>query len=63
MAYDRLFTKITKENLWLYLLKLLTKRPMYAYEIGKEIKASFGFSTASVIVYVILYKMECEGLI
>ncbi len=62
-AYTRLVTKITKENLWLYILKMLTDRPMYAYEIGKTLKAHFGFSTAVVTVYVVLYKMQREGLI
>jgi len=62
-AYTRLVTKITKENLWLYILKMLTDRPMYAYEIGKTLKDAFGFSTAIVTVYVVLYKMAREGLI
>jgi DNA-binding PadR family transcriptional regulator len=61
IAYYRLFTRITKEGLWLYVLRLLTKRPIYAYEISKEIKARFGFS--KVTVYVVLYKMERKGLI
>jgi len=36
---------------------------MYAYEINKEMKAVFGFSTATVTVYVVLYKLQREGLI
>jgi len=62
-AYSRLVTKVTKENLWLYILKMLMDRPMYAYEISKNLKAHFGFSTAVVTVYVVLYKMRREGLI
>ena len=63
LAYDRLFRKLTKENLWLYILKLLTERSMYAYEIAKMIEIQFGFSIAKITVYVVLYKMLNEGLI
>ncbi len=63
LAYMRLVTKLTKENLWLYILKMLLERPMYAYEISKEITERFGFSTATVTVYVVLYKMQREGFI
>ena len=63
VAYKRLLSKITKENLWLYILKMLMERPRYAYEISKKIKETFGFSTAMVTVYVVLYKMLKEGLI
>lgn len=62
-AYTRLVNKITKENLWLYILKMLMDRPMYAYEISKSLKDKFGFSTAVVTVYVVLYKMRREKLI
>jgi len=63
LAYDRLFRKLTKENLWLYILKLLTERSMYAYEIAKMIEIQFGFSIATITVYVVIYKMLNEGLI
>ena len=42
---------------------MLTEQPMYAYEINKEIKERFGFSAATVTVYVVLYQMRREGLI
>lgn len=63
MAYGRLLRKLTKENLWLYILRMLTERPMYAYEINKNLKGRYGFSTATVTVYVVLYKMLREGLV
>lgn len=62
-AYFRLIRKLTKENLWLYILKLLQDRPMYAYEIYKTIHRQFGFTTATITVYVVLYKMQRERLI
>jgi len=36
---------------------------MYAYEIGKNLKNRFHFSVATVTTYVILYRMQFEGLI
>ena len=36
---------------------------MYAYEISKELRGRFSFSTATVTVYVVLYKMRREGLV
>ena len=63
LAYNRLTNKLTKENLWLYILKMLMDRQMYAYEISKTMKERFGFSTATITVYVVLYKMRQEGLI
>lgn len=63
MAYDRLLEKITKENLWLYIMRLIMDRPMYAYEIKERISGEFGFDPATITVYVVLYGMEREGLI
>jgi len=36
---------------------------MYAYEIAKMIDIQFGFSIATITVYVVLYKMLNEELI
>ena len=36
---------------------------MYAYEIAKDIEERFGFSTATVTVYVVLYKMQHSRLV
>jgi len=63
LAYARLVSKITKENLWLYIIRMLMDRPMYAYEISKTLDERFGFSTAMITVYVVLYKMQREGFI
>ncbi|MEM2112041.1 MAG: PadR family transcriptional regulator [Candidatus Bathyarchaeia archaeon] len=62
-AYLRLKSSTTRENLWLYILRMLLDKPMYAYEIGKELNDRFGFSTATVTVYVVLYKLQRENLI
>jgi len=62
-AFSRLKNKLTKENLWLYILRLLQEKPRYGYEIRSEIKNKFNFSPAVVTGYVILYKMKRDGLV
>ena len=63
MPLNRLKTKTTKEILWIYLLKLLTDRDMYAYEIRGVLKEEFGFRPALVTSYVVLYRLEREGYV
>lgn len=63
MALRRLKNKITKENLWMYILNLLKNGPLYGYEVRKKIKEKFGFEPATITVYMVLYKMEKEGLV
>ncbi len=62
-AMRRLLTRTTKENLWLYILNLLEEREFFAYELRKVIKNRFGIEMASVTAYVILYKLERDGLV
>lgn len=62
-AIFRLVEKITKANLWLYILRLLQEKPHYGYEIKNKIKDKFGFSPAIVSGYVILYKMKKDNLV
>jgi len=63
LAYERLRRKLTTENLWLYILRMLKDRPMYAYEVKKSLKERFDFSPATVTVYVVLYRLLNTGLI
>lgn len=63
MALRRLQNKITKENLWIYILNLLKNGPLYAYEVREKIKKKFGFEPATITVYMVLYKLEKEGLV
>jgi len=60
---ERLKNKITKEVLWLYILRLLKERPMYAYELKERIKEAFDFEPATVSSYVVLYKLEKDGYV
>jgi len=63
MAYQRLVKKMTIENLWMYILRLLIERPMYGSEIIQALRERFGIKSAAVTIYVVLYRMEREGLI
>ena len=57
-AVNRLADKLTKANLWMYILRLLEESPLYGYEIKEKINKRFGFQPAIVSGYVILYKMS-----
>ena len=62
-AIKRLQKKITKEILFMYILRLLQDKEHYGYELRAEIKKNFGFTMATVTSYVILYRMEREKLV
>lgn len=62
-AYRRLVRKLTVENLWLYILSLLKGGPLYGYEIMRKIEEKFGFKPGRVTCYIVLYKLQSEGLI
>ncbi|MDW8084256.1 MAG: PadR family transcriptional regulator [Candidatus Caldarchaeum sp.] len=63
MAYERLVRKLTQENLWLYILTLLSRKPLYGYEVRKLIEKEFGFRPGQVTSYVVMYRLEKSGLI
>jgi len=62
-AVQRLKDKLTKENLWLYVLRLLQEGPKYGYELRKQIKERFDFSPGKVTSYTVLYLLRREGLV
>jgi len=62
-AYRRLVRKLTTENLWIYVLRLLKDGPLYGYEVRKKIMETFGFKPGMVTCYIVLHKLEGEGLI
>jgi len=62
-AYQRLVNNLTREILWIYILSLLRERPLYGYEIRKEIQRRFGFKPGQVTSYRVLYSLKRDGYI
>jgi DNA-binding PadR family transcriptional regulator len=42
---------------------MLKNGPMYGYEIARRLKTDFNIPIATITAYVVLYKMEREGLV
>lgn len=55
---ERLERKVLKENLWIFILSLIKKKPRYRYEIKGLIKEKFGFISGDVTAYKVLYFLE-----
>lgn len=63
-AVERLRRKITVENLWMYVIRILEKHgPLKAYEIKKKLEEEYGIKPATITAYVVVYKMRREGLL
>jgi DNA-binding PadR family transcriptional regulator len=60
----RLKHLLTSGNLWLYLLSLIRSNgELYAYSLDKQIEKEFLFKPNKIMIYIVLYKLEAEGLI
>lgn len=59
----RLKRLLTSGNLWLYILSITEKGEIYAYELDAQIEKKYKFRPNKVMNYVVLYKLENEGLI
>lgn len=62
-AMRRLVTLTTTENLWIYILTLLEERDYFGYELRGAMRDRFGIRIAAVTAYVLLYKLQREGLV
>jgi len=63
-ALARLKRKLTIENLWIYIIKILEKHgPLKAYEIKKKLVEVYGIKPATITVYIVVYKMKREKLL
>ncbi len=60
---ERLKEKVLKENLWIFIFKILKEKDEYAYEIRKKIKRKFGFLSGNVTGYKVLYLLEKDGYV
>ncbi|MBI5228157.1 PadR family transcriptional regulator [Candidatus Micrarchaeota archaeon] len=60
----RLKHLLTSGNLWLYILSLVKLNgKIHAYALDDAIEKEFLFKPNKIMVYVVLYKLEGEGLI
>lgn len=60
---QRLRQSLTVGNLWLSVLSLAAKKKIYAYNLPEEIDRVFHFSPSRLLVYLVLYRLESEGLL
>lgn len=59
----RLREKLTKENLWIYVLALLSEKDMYGYEIRGAVDKRFNFLPGNVTAYRVLYALKKDELV
>lgn len=60
----RLKHLLTLGNLWLYILSMIkARKEIHAYALDEQIEKEFFFRPSKVMVYIVLYKLENEGLI
>ncbi len=63
-AVERLRRKLTLENLWIYIVRILGDEPgLKAYDVKKRLRDRYGIKPATVTVYTTLYKMTREKLL
>lgn len=59
----RLERSLTTENLWLYVLSILSKKRMHGYALNEEIQRQFGWRPGLITPYVVMYKLEEDKVI
>jgi len=60
---ERLEEKVLKENLWVFVFRILKEKDEYAYEVRKTIEKRFGFLAGNVTGYKVLYLLEKDGYV
>jgi PadR family transcriptional regulator, regulatory protein PadR len=60
---ERLKEKVQKENLWFFLLLLLSKKSRYGYELRQQVNDRFGFWSGNVTAYRVLYSLQGAGMV
>ena len=63
LPIERLQKSNTVENLWIYILSLLKKGEIYAWEIPKLIEKEFGFKPGKITPYRVLYRLEMDDFV
>ncbi len=60
----RLKHLLTYGNLWLYILSLIKEhKEVYAYTLGDMVEQEFFFKPNRIMLYIVIYKLEDEGII
>lgn len=55
--------KVQKENLWFFILVLLSANERYGFELRKLMNKEFGFWSGNVTAYRVLYDLEKSKLV
>jgi PadR family transcriptional regulator PadR len=63
MALGHLRDSVTKQNLWLYVLRVLKNGPSSPSQIIEEVLRQYGFRSAAITFYTVLYRLTREGLV
>jgi DNA-binding PadR family transcriptional regulator len=51
LAYERLVRKLTRENLWLYILRMLLEKQDYPPGLKRRFREKFNFEPAGITFY------------
>lgn len=64
-ALERLERKLTVENLWIYIIKILVDegKPLRAYDLKVRLRDKFGINPPAITVYTVIYRMARDGLV
>jgi DNA-binding PadR family transcriptional regulator len=54
---------VQKENLWFFILLLLSTEARYGYELRKLVNEQFGFWSGNVTAYRVLYSLKNAGMV
>lgn len=60
---ERLEKKVDRENLWLFILSILSKKDRYGFEIRQLVSKEFGFLAGNVTAYKVLHLLERGGYV
>ena len=60
---ERLKVKVQRENLWFFVLILLSTEERYGFELRELINEKFGFWSGNVTAYRVLYDLERSGMV
>jgi len=63
LPFERLKKSNTIENLWIYILLILRKEKIHAWDILKKIEENFGFKPGRITPYRVLYRLEKDGFV